>query len=116
MVIIMNFDRVINGINKYINAEIYSTMNDWQEVLARIAVSRMLGNADQLKHSLNTNGFIRTFAIMDENGNIDVEGLARDIKKQIEAKGKVTISIPLMPTLTFKPEDVDVLYRYIMEG
>jgi hypothetical protein len=28
----------------------------------------------------------------------------------------MTISIPLMPTITFKPEDVDVLRRYIMEG
>ena len=112
----MSFERVINGINRYINSEIYSTMNDWQEIIARIAVSRMIGNTEQLKHNLTSNGFIRTFAILDENGNVDVEGLARDIRSQIESKGKMTISLPLMPSLTFKPEDVDVLYRYIMEA
>ena len=112
----MSFERVINGINRYINSEIYSTMNDWQEIIARIAVSRMIGNTEQLKHNLTSNGFIRTFAILDENGTVDVEGLARDIRSQIESKGKMTISLPLMPSLTFKPEDVDVLYRYIMEA
>jgi hypothetical protein len=112
----MTFERVINGINKYINAEIYATMNDWQEILARIAIGRMLGNTEQLKQSLVSNGFLRTFALMDENGNVDIETLARDLKAQIAAKGKMTISLPLMPALTFKPEDVDILHRYIMEG
>ena len=111
----MTFERVINGINKYINAEIYSTMNDWQEILARIAVSRMIGNTDQLKQSLTSNGFVKTFAIIDDSGNVDVDGLLRDLKTQISAKGKVTIALPLMPSLTFKAEDVDVLHRYIME-
>lgn len=112
----MTLERVISGINKYINAEIYSTMNDWQEVIARIAISRMLGNTEQLKRSLASNGFLRTFALMDEEGNVDVESLARDLKSQIAAKGKMTISLPLMPSITFKPEDVDVLYRYIVGG
>ena len=112
----MKFERVINGINKYINAEIYSTMNDWQEVLARIAVSRMIGNTEQLKNRLTSNAFIRTFAIIDEDGNVDVDGIARDLRNQIEAKGKMTISLPLMPSLTFKASDVDVLYHYITEG
>lgn len=112
----MTFERVINGINKYINAEIYATMNDWQEILARIAIGRMLGNTDHLKQSLAANGFLRTFALLDENGNVDIDSLARDLKAQIAAKGKMTISIPLMPALTFKPEDVDVLYQYIIGG
>lgn len=112
----MNFERVINGINKYINAEIYSTMNDWQEILARIAISKMLGNTEQLKQSLISNGFMRTFAIMDDFGNVDVEGLLHELKTQIAAKGKMTVSLPLMPSITFNPDDVDVLRRYIMEG
>ena len=33
----MNFDRVLNGLMKYMDREIFSSMNDWQEMLARIA-------------------------------------------------------------------------------
>lgn len=112
----MKFERVINGINKYINAEVYETMNDWQEILARIAVSRMLSNTEQLKQGLASSAFLRTFSVIDDQGNVDVDGLARDLKEQIAAKGKLTIALPLMPALTFKAEDVDTLYQYIVGG
>ena len=82
----MEFEKVLNGIIKYLNNEIYSGMNDWQEVLARIAVSRVLGNKEKLKTTLLNNAYVKTFAIMDENGIVDVEGLMNDIKTQISQK------------------------------
>ena len=112
----MNFDKVINGINKYLNNEIYSKMNDWQEMLARIAVSRMLGNTENLKTSLVENPFLKTFAIIDSTGNVDVDGLMKDIKDQIARKGKLTLSFPLIGKLTFTADDVDILHRTILEG
>jgi hypothetical protein len=112
----MNFEKVLMGITKYLNREIYSEMNDWQEVLARMAVSRVIGNAESLKKTLIENPFIKTFSIMDDEGNVDVEGVARDLKKQIADKGKLTITIPLFGVFTFVSEDVDKLHRTIMEG
>lgn len=112
----MEFERVLQGIFKYLNAEIYSKMNDWQEMLARIAVSRLLGNTEMLKETLKNNAFVKTFSIMDENGHVEIEGLLRDIKAQITEKGKLTFSVPLFGTLSFVPEDVDVLRRHIMES
>lgn len=69
----MKFDRVLYGINKYLDKEIYAGMNDWQEVVARIAVSRIIGN-NNLEQTLLGNPYIKTFAIADTEGNIDVEG------------------------------------------
>jgi hypothetical protein len=112
----MEFEKVLNGIIKYLNNEIYSGMNDWQEMLARIAVSRMVGNGDNLKHTLMNNAFIKTFAIMDENGIVDVDSLLNDIKNQISQKEKLTISLPMFGKFTFTAADVDKLYRTIMEG
>lgn len=112
----MEFEKVLNGIMKYLNNEIYSGMNDWQEMLARIAVSRMVGNGNNLKHILMNNAFIKTFAIMDENGMVDVDGLLNDIKNQINQKEKLTISLPMFGKFTFTAADVDKLHRSIMEG
>lgn len=111
----MCFEKVMNGILKYLNSEIYSHMNDWQEVLARIAVSRMIGNAEYLKQSLINNAYVKTFSIMDNEGNVDVEGLARDLKQQIQQKNKLTISLPMLGNFTFTADDVDKLYQTIME-
>jgi hypothetical protein len=110
----MEFEKVINGIVKYFNKEIYVGMNDWQEVLARMAVSRLLSDTDSLKQKLANNAYIKTFDIMDNAGNVDVESLYIDLKKQIEAKGKVTITLPVFGSFTFTPPDVDKLYQSIV--
>lgn len=112
----MEFERVLNGIMKYLNNEIYANMNDWQEIIARIAVSRIIGNSEELKKSLIENPFMKTFAIIDNNGNVDLEGLIRDIKKQIAQKEKISISFPMFGKFTFTEADVDKLHHTIMEG
>ena len=112
----MEFEKVIRGVNKYLNTEIYSEMNDWQEVLARMAVARVMGNSETLKETLASNGYITTFAIMDDNGNVDVDGLSKELKTQLELKGKMTIKIPLLGGFTFTATDVDKLYRMILEA
>lgn len=112
----MRFEKVINGILKYMDAEIYGTMNDWQEMAARIAVSRLLRNSDNIKKALVNNTFIKTFAIIDDEGNVDVDGLMQDIKAEIGRKGKFTISIPMFGSFSFNVDDVDKLHRMIVEA
>lgn len=112
----MEFEKVIRGILKYLNAEVYTNLADWQEMVARIAVSRIIGDEGKLKQSLLNNSFVRTFSIMDDDGRVDVEGLMRDIKRQIEAKGKLEFSIPMLGKFSFVTSDVDTLHRYIMEA
>lgn len=109
----IEFNRVIDGILRYMNNNLYSGMNDWQEVLARVAVGRMVNNRENLKTSLMNNGIVKTFAVMDSEGNVDIESLARDFKKEIQNKGKLSIEIPLFGKICFSPEDVDELYREI---
>jgi hypothetical protein len=109
----MEFEKVLKGINKYLNNEIYNGMNDWQEVLARTAVSRFIGDGEKLKESLVNNGYVKTFAIMDENGDVDVDGLYKELKTAVEQKGKMTIKIPLFGSFTFTADDVDKLYNTI---
>lgn len=107
------FDRVIDGLSRYIDAEIYAGMNNWQEMLARIFIGRIIGNEAELKEKIVGNGFIRTFGIVDSEGMIDVESLAKDLKRELSRKGEMSFNIPMFGKLTFKPTDVDVLYRHI---
>lgn len=107
------FEEILYGISKYINDEVYPGMSDWQELLARVAVGRFLDNGEALKETISSNGFIKSFGIIDSEGKFEIDALARDIKKEISKKGKMELSIPMFGKLTFKPEDVDVLYRTI---
>jgi hypothetical protein len=110
------FEKVIEGISKYIDTEIYSGMNDLQEFAARVFIGRFLTNQESIKQSLINNGFLRTFNVIDESGMVDVETLATDIKREIARKDKITFSIPMFGKLTFKPGDVDVLVNTITGG
>ena len=112
----MEFNRVIDGIIRYLNREVFVGLNDWQDIMARVAISRMVGNRDQLKQTLMGNGFLQTLGIVDSRGMADVEGLADDLRNEIRRKGKLVIKIPLLGTFTFTESDVDTLYGIIAEG
>jgi hypothetical protein len=112
----MEFEKVVRGILKYLDREIYGGMSDWQEMIARIAIGRIFSDEEKLKSTLTSNPFLRTFSIIDADGRVDAEGLMKDIKRQIEAKGKLEFSLPMLGKFSFVTSDVDTLHRYITEA
>ena len=110
------FERVMDGIIKFIDAEIMGGMNEWQELVARMAIGRIAENSDAVKSAVLSNGIVRTFGVVDSNGMIDIDGLARDLKREIARKGKLTVKIPMFGVMTFKPEDVDKIHYMITGG
>lgn len=110
------FERVMDGIIKYIDAEIIGGMNEWQELVARMAIGRIAENSDTVKSAILGNGIVRTFGVVDSNGMIDIDSLARDLKREITRKGKLTVKIPMFGVMTFKPEDVDKIHYMITGG
>ena len=112
----VEFNRVIDGLARYMNNNLFANMNDWQEIIARIAVGRIIGNPESLKQSLMANGIVRTFAVMDSEGNVDLEPLMRDLKREIDRKGKLTVEIPMFGKMSFVSSDIDDIYREITGG
>ena len=53
---------------------------------------------------------------MDSEGNVELEPLMRDLRKEIERKGKMTVEIPMFGKISFTGEDVTELYREITGG
>ena len=105
--------KVIYGINRYMNDNIYEGMADWQEVLARTFIGSVLGSEEQIVENLKSNGLLKTFAIIDENGMADISNIAISLKREIERKEKISVKIPVIGKYTFNGEDVNVLYKCI---
>jgi hypothetical protein len=112
----VSFNQVLDGLTRYLNKNFYANLNDWQEVIARIAVGRVIGNPESLKQSLSANGIVRTFSIMDSDGNVALEPIMRDLKREIERKGKLSVEIPMFGKISFLPQDIDEIYREITGG
>lgn len=109
------FSRVVDGAAKFIETEIMPNMNDWQEIAARIAIGRVFDNRDAIKRHLVSTGYLRTFALIDEDGNVDIDRLSADLKREIERKGKIEINLKLFGRLKFDSGDVDKLHRIITQ-
>lgn len=112
----VSFENVLAGIVKYLDQNIYAGMNDWQEVLARIAVSRVIESAENVKASLVKNNILKTFCVVDSEGNIDVERIAADLKREIDQKNSICVTIPVFGKYKFSSSDVNELTGYIMEA
>lgn len=111
----VSFNQVLDGLARYLNKNFYANLNDWQEIIARIAVGRIL-EGENLKQNLLANPFVRTLAIIDSEGNVDLEPIMRDLKREIERKGKLTVDIPMFGKISFLPQDIDEIYREITGG
>ena len=110
----VRFEKVIDGINRYIDSEIYSNLNDLQELLARIVVGRVNSNSENIKAVLMSNGFAKTLCIIDSDGMVDIGRLMQDIRREIERKGSIEFDVPMIGRLKFTPADVDVLHDMIV--
>lgn len=111
----MKYEQLITGLKRYINAELIPTMTETQEFLFRLGLSTVLRKTEKLKEVILSNTFLKTFDIIDAEGNINAEDLFISLREQLEERGKLVIQLPYMPTWTFKASDVEVLKRYVME-
>lgn len=110
----VKFERVMDGINRYIDSEIYSNLNDLQEVLARIVVGRVNSSAENIKTALMNNGFAKTLCLIDSDGMVDIDRLMHDIRHEIERKGSIEFSVPMIGKMKFTAVDVDMLHNMIV--
>ena len=76
----MEFDKVFNGLIKYINKEVFSGFNDVQDIVGRIAIKRIIDRKQTIKSTLSGNSFLQAFAVIDDQGNVDIDSLADELK------------------------------------
>jgi hypothetical protein len=111
----MTFEKVLDGAVRFINEDIVPGMNDWQEIAARIAIGRLYENQQSVLTFLQNNGIVRAFGVIDSDGNVDIDRLCTDLKREIQKKKKIQVAIPGFGKMSFDASDVDKLYSYIKE-
>lgn len=109
----VKFETVIDGLNRYLDREIYKNLNDLQEFVARLAVGRINQNTEAIKVALMNNGFAKTLCLVDSEGMVEIDALLHEVRKEVERKGHIQVEIPMIGKITFCPADVDVLREHI---
>jgi len=104
------------GLEKYIEREILTKTTG----LPRWGVGVMLGivfkKSDNIIALLKQNRFIQAMGLIDEQGNVDVDLIYNELKKQA-ANEPATIDLKIMDiplgVITITSADVDALYQAI---
>lgn len=109
-------DRIEKGLAGYVDAEIIPQLhgNGVERVLVGTCASLLIRKSSTIINGYKDNPLVKMTGIMDEDGNVDIETLAEEVKANMPKDG-VHIEIPVLGTLTFKSEDIDKIRDYIVE-
>lgn len=111
----VNYTKVINGLDKFINEEIINKMVGTPKTLMNVVVGVAVTRATEIFQILKGNSILKTLNLVNENDEIDVEVLYKELKKQVQ-KTPLIFDLKILGTITLNEQDIDKLYSYIMGG
>jgi DNA-binding transcriptional regulator LsrR (DeoR family) len=107
-----DYNKVINGVAKYIDDEIVNKITGWQRWVVGSGVGIALSNATNVFNQLKNNEFVKMLGVIDEKDRIDVDKIYKELKKQAQ-KGAITFNAPMIGAITLNEQDVEKVYGFI---
>lgn len=106
--------KIEQGVAAYMDSEVMPQLptGGFEKVLAGTAVSLVIRRSGKILEGYKDNKAVQMLGLMDTDGNVDVDILAEELKKNIPAEG-MKVDIPIIGKMTFHKEDVDKLHEYI---
>lgn len=106
--------KIEQGVAAYLDSELIPKLpsTGLEKVLAGTALSLAIRRSGTIIAGYKDNKVVQMLGIMDTEGNVDVDVLAEELKKNIPSEG-VRVDVPVIGALTFHKDDVDKLYEYI---
>ena len=108
-----SYSKVMDGLAKYVDQEIVNKIPGWKRGVVGSGLGMMLSNTDNIYKELKNNEFVKLLNLMDEQGNVNVEALYKELKKQAQ-KSSATIELPMIGSFVLNEQDVEKLYNFIV--
>lgn len=107
--------RLQAGIAKYIDQEFTSKIEGWQRWGIGIGAALILEGLPATLQRWQASELGAMLGIFGGGGDIDIEKIYAHAKRQAQS-GPLVVQLPALGAVRFTGEDVDKLYRFIMEG
>ena len=106
------YNKVINGIAKYIDYEIVEKISGWKKWVVGSGMGLALSNTTEVFNQLKNNEFVKMLGVIDKEDKVDVDKIYKEMKKQAK-KSSVTFDVPMLGPITLNEQDVDKIYDFI---
>jgi hypothetical protein len=107
-----DYNKVINGIAKYIDTEIVDKILGWKKWVVGSGLGIALSNSTNIFNQLKNNEFVKMLNIIDKDNKIDVDKIYKELKKQAK-KSSITFEVPMVGSITLNDQDIEKLYELI---
>lgn len=106
--------QIEQGIAAYLDEELMPKLptSGIEKVITGTALSLFIRRSGTILEGYKNNKTIQMLGVMDADGNVDIDLLAEELKKNFPENG-MKVDIPIIGGMTFHKEDVDKLYEYI---
>lgn len=113
----VSISKIESGIAKYLDDEVMTKLpgNGFEKILTGTALSLMIRRITTQFDTFKVNPYVKMMGIISDDGLVDVELVAEELKKHIPAGSGIKIDIPFIGAMTFHRPDVDCLLGYILE-
>lgn len=112
----VSINQINAGLGDYIEAVMLPRMDSKRKFVTGIAYILIASKMDQIISAISALPAIKMLGIIDADGNVDIDSLYKAAKAQIERQGELEISIKMLGDFKFRADDIDELYRYILNG
>lgn len=101
---------ITNGITKYIDTEFLALLPETglQRLMVGTAVAIVIK-----KRTPEAVSVVKALGLMDNEGNVDIDTLKTEVQNRMPATG-LQMEVPSLGIITFKKDDIDKLYHYIV--
>jgi predicted small secreted protein len=106
------YNKVINGIAKYIDYEIVEKISGWKKWVVGSGIGIALSNTTGIFNQIKNNEFVKILNVIDKDDRINVDKIYKEMKKQAK-KSSVTFDVPMLGPITLNEQDVDKIYDFI---
>lgn len=115
----VSVEKVKRGLAAFFDNELMPMLpsTGWENIVVGTAIGVLLKRLEKIIAGLQQNGLALAAAVVDDQGNVDIEIIRDELKAQIQKKGSLQIdNLPVIKKITFRAEDVDKAFEYIMKG
>jgi hypothetical protein len=108
----------IPGLSKFIDESVLShyPASSMKRILMAGAVSLYLKQNQSMVDTLASNPLFTGLGVMGTEGYVNIEALRDALKSEIQKAGFMRLSVPFVGDIDFTPDDVDTLYKFIVEA
>ena len=103
-------EQISRGAADFFDEEVRPSLSGWKSIAYGLAVGRALAGLPQMVQQYAA--VLSPLGIL-KDGMIDAEGLAAELKKQMEKSGGKLVIPVMKDEFAFTPADVDSLLRHI---